>query len=83
MESADIFFRLNRVDDAAAQLRAALAAVPEHPVALFLLARYAIDQGDESAALDLVRRARAQVKIRTGDLAALEEAFRQRFGRRP
>jgi predicted Zn-dependent protease len=83
VESAEIFFRLNRIDDAVTQLRAGLAAVPEHPVALFLLARHAIDSGDESAAIDFVRRARAQVRISTGDLTALEQSFLQRFGRRP
>jgi tetratricopeptide (TPR) repeat protein len=83
VESADVYFRLNQLDLAADQLRDALAAVPDHPVALLLLAHSAIDNANEPEATRLIQRARQQLKIPPGDRSALVRDFQQRFGKTP
>lgn len=78
---AELYLRLNRGDDAARELNAALAAAPENPPALILLARRTIAAGSEIDARDLLRRVRRQTRVPPRDLQELERLFQERFGR--
>jgi Flp pilus assembly protein TadD len=83
IERALIFFRLNRDQEAVAELRGALNVEPEYPFALSALARYAISTGDETGAAEWLARARRQSRVPPADLEDLAQEFQRRFGRAP
>lgn len=83
IEIAQMHFRLDRLEAGVAELRRAHAVEPNHPIAVVLLARYAINTGDERGALDWIQRARAQPKVTAQDLARVIAEFRETFGRSP
>jgi predicted Zn-dependent protease len=83
VDLALIHFQLGQVDSGVGEMRDALKVQPDHPLALTLLARRAIDLGDESGAAALFRRIRQQILIDRGDVEALAQAYRQQFKRSP
>lgn len=83
VEIALIHFRLNRLEEGVSELRAALKVDPDQPIALILLARYAISLGDDSEARGWIRRARAQHKILPQDLTNVINEFKEKFNRSP
>lgn len=83
IEIAQTHFRLDRLEDGVAELRRAHAVEPNHPIAVVLLARYAINTGDEHGAVEWIQRARAQPKVSAQDLARVAAEFQAEFGRAP
>jgi Flp pilus assembly protein TadD len=83
IESAAIYFRLNRLAEGEAELRRALTAQPENPAALSSLAFYAMGIGDEAGAAEWLRHVRRQSRISPKDLDALVREFQKRFGHAP
>ncbi len=83
VKMAETLFRLERIEDGVVALQRALAAEPEHPLALTTLALHAIGFGDEATARDWLARIRAQPRTPSGAAAALAEEFRRKFGRAP
>ena len=83
VDLALIYFQLEQIDNGVAEMRDALRVQPDHPLALTLLTRRAIDVGDVSGADALFRRIRQQSRISTDDIAALTQSYQQRFGRPP
>lgn len=83
IEIAQIHFKQDRLEAGVAELRRACAVEPNHPIATLLLARYAINTGDEGDAAAWIRRARAQPKIRVDDLNQVIEEYRAQFRRSP
>jgi tetratricopeptide (TPR) repeat protein len=83
IEIAQIHFLQNRLEAGVAELRHAHAVEPNHPIATLLLARYAINTGDERAAVEWIQRARAQPKLSAQDLARVTAEYQAEFGRAP
>lgn len=83
LDLAMIYFREERLDEAVAELKGALAAQPGHPLALSALARHAAGSGDEAAARHWIRQLREQSRVPTGDLKIITEDYVRRFGRTP
>lgn len=83
MELARVLFRQDRLEEGVAELRKVVQIDATHPVAVVLLARYAINNGDETAAAEWIDRARRQPKLPVGDLQRVVEEYRARFGRTP
>lgn len=83
VDLALVYFRLERIDDGIAEMRAALAIQPGHPLALQVLARHAINRGDESAARQWIQQLREQPRVSDADLSAITGEYRQHFGRQP
>jgi tetratricopeptide (TPR) repeat protein len=83
IDLALVYFRLERVEEAIAEVRAALAVQPGHPLAMSVLARYAIDTDDEPAARHWIQQLREQPRISPNDLNAIVSAFQQHFRRAP
>ena len=82
-ELARLYFRLQRNAEALIELKNALTAEPDYPPALTALAFYYISSGDEPAARNGMQRVKDQPRILTPDRTDLEQAFQQRFGRKP
>lgn len=78
-----IYFRLDRTDEGLAEMKRALAAQPDHPLAMEVLARQSIATSDEPAARDWLRRLRQQPRVPAADLKTIADEYRQRFGRAP
>lgn len=83
IDLALVYFRLERVEEAIAEMRAALTVQPGHPLAMSVLARYAIDTDDEAAARHWIQQLREQQRLSPNDLNAIVSAFQQRFRRAP
>ena len=83
IDLALIYFRQERLDEAVAELKGALAAQPGHPLALEALARYAIGSGDEPAARHWIRQLRLQPRVPMEDMKTITGEFQQRFSRAP
>jgi tetratricopeptide (TPR) repeat protein len=81
VELAGAYFHLNRIDEGVAELRKSLQIEPENPAALSTLAFFTIRTGDQAGAREWLRHIRQQPRISPEDRAALENAFRERFGR--
>jgi uncharacterized protein HemY len=80
---AQTHFLQYRLEAGIAELRHAQAVEPNHPVVIILLARYAINTGDDRAALEWIRRARGQPKVLAQDLARVTAEYKNEFGRAP
>jgi tetratricopeptide (TPR) repeat protein len=80
IEIAKIYLQQNRTDEAMIELRRALAAEPEQPLALMTLALYTIGTGNEKDASDWVRRCHLQYRVPPEALARIDAQFAQRFG---
>lgn len=83
MGLALVYFRNGRVEEAVAELRGALAVQPGHPLALEVLARYAIDNHDEPAARHWIEQLRQQPRVPAQDMQAIVGEYQNQFGRRP
>jgi len=83
VELAQVYFRLQRVEEGVAEMRSALAVQPGHPLALQVLARDAIVRGDEPAARQWLQELRRQPRVATGDLDIILREYAQRFGHAP
>jgi tetratricopeptide (TPR) repeat protein len=83
VELSGVYFRLERVDEGIAALRAALQVEPAHPVALSTLAFCAIGIGDKATAQQALHDARAQPRVARTDLDQLIRRFGERFGHSP
>jgi tetratricopeptide (TPR) repeat protein len=77
---AGAYFQLNQIEEGVAELRKSLQIEPENPMALSTLAFFAIRTGDQAGAGEWLRHIRQQPRISPVDRAALENAFRERFG---
>lgn len=83
VDLARLYFSSNRITDGRRELERAIAAEPQHPVALTTLAFHAIATGDENEATRWMQEVRNQPRIETAQRRALTQAFRQRFGKLP
>jgi tetratricopeptide (TPR) repeat protein len=83
IDLAMIYFREERLDDAVAELKGALAVQPGHPLAMGALARHAIGSGDEAAARHWIRQLREQSRVPAEDLQTIVAEYGRRFGRAP
>ena len=83
IELAQVYFRLQRIEEGVAEMRGALAVQPGHPLALQVLARDAIVRGDEPAARQWFQELGRQPRVPAADLAVIQREYAQRFGRAP
>lgn len=83
LELATTLFRLERVAEGLPWLERGLAAEPEHPPTLALLALHAIGTGDERAARGWMERVQRQPRVPAEQAAKLRAAFQAQFGRGP
>ncbi len=79
VDLALLFFQQERIEEGLAELRGALVAEPDHPLAMSILARHAIETGDAAQARHWIGRLRRQHRFAREDLTALATAFRQAF----
>lgn len=79
IELSSLLFKQDAVAEGVSELRAALDAEPDHPLALSTLTFVHIGLGDEAAARHWLMRARRQPRLPRADLAALEQRFREQF----
>ncbi len=83
VDLALVYFRLNRIEDGVAEMRAALTVQPGHPLAMQVLARHAINSGDEPAARQWIQQLRQQPRVSEADLGTIIGEYQQHFGRQP
>lgn len=83
VELAQVYFRLQRIDEGVAEMRAALAVQPGNPLALQVLARDAIVRGDEPAARQWIQELRQLARVPAADLNVILGEYQQRFGHGP
>jgi Flp pilus assembly protein TadD len=83
IELAQVYFRLQRIEEGVAEMRNGLAVQPGHPLALQVLTRDAIVRGDEPAARQWLQELRNQPRVAAGDLDIILREYAQRFGRAP
>ncbi|MDQ8185653.1 tetratricopeptide repeat protein [Pelagicoccus sp. SDUM812002] len=83
MELAVVYFKQERLEEGVEELHKVVNTDPNHPVAVILLARYAISNGNASDAASWIERARKQPQIAPRDLAQVIEEYRARFDRLP
>ena len=81
LELATTLFRMERVEEGLKRLEQGLAAEPEHPPTLALLAFHAITSGNEAAARAWMVRVERQPRVARDQAERLRAAFRERFGR--
>lgn len=81
LELATTLFRLERVPEGLTWLERGVAAEPEHPPTLALLALHAIGTGDEAAARGWLQRVGRQPRVAPEQAGRLREAFRSQFGK--
>ena len=81
LELATTLFRMERVAEGLARLEQGLAAEPEHPPTLALLALHAIGTGDERAARGWMERVERQPRVAREQAERLRTMYRERFGR--
>lgn len=81
LELATTLFRLERVPDGLKRLEQALAAEPEHPPTLALLAFHAITSGNEPAARSWMQRVQRQPRVPREQADRLKAAYREQFGK--
>lgn len=82
VEIARVLFKLERVEEGVAELARALVVDPNHPIALGILTRYAIEAGDEAGAKRLLQRIRSQPKM-AQDFQLLAREFQAKFNQMP
>ncbi|EDY82331.1 tetratricopeptide repeat domain protein [Verrucomicrobiia bacterium DG1235] len=83
MELALVYFKQERLEEGVVALHEVVKIDPNHPVAVVLLARYAISNGDAADAANWIKRARKQPKIAARDLAQVVKEYRSQFGQLP
>ena len=83
LELATTLFRLERVPEGVAELEQALAAEPDHPMALALLALHAIGERNEPAARKWLAAVLNQPRVPREEVEQLRAAFRDVFGSTP
>ncbi len=81
IELANIYFSLNRGDEALAALNEALEKQPENPQVIGTLAFYYINAGNEALALQWWDHVRRQPRMPPEMVQALRQAYQQHFGR--
>jgi Tfp pilus assembly protein PilF len=80
MQLAQLYFQQEHVEEGLNEVRAALRAEPDFPLALTTLAFYWISSGHEKEATEVMAKVRAQPRINAADQQRLGDAFVQRFG---
>lgn len=83
VDLALLFFQQERIEEGLAELRGALVAEPDHPLAMSILARHAIETGDTAQARHWIGRLRRQHRFAREDLAGITTDFRQAFQQEP
>lgn len=83
IDLAQVYFRLERIDEGLAEMRGALIVQPGHPLALQVLTRDAIVRGDEAAARRGLQELRTLARANPADFDVIAREFAQRFGRTP
>jgi tetratricopeptide (TPR) repeat protein len=81
LELATTLFRLERVPEGLVALNQAIAAEPNHPMALALLAFHAITQRDEPAARQWLTAVLNQPRVPREQVEQLLAGFREQFGK--
>ena len=81
VELAQVYFRRGEIEAGLAEMKAALGVQPDHPLALVVLARDSVRQGDRTAAESWIRKMRGAARVRPEDLTLVLAEFRDRFGR--
>ena len=81
LELATILFRLERVPEGLVALDQAIAAEPNHPMALALLAFHALTQRDEPAARKWLTAVSNQPRVPREQVEQLLAGYRVQFGR--
>ncbi len=72
---------LNRVPEGMEEMKRALVAEPDQPVALSALAHHAIISGNEPAAQSFLQRAQNQPRVARAEFDQLCAGFQEKFGR--
>lgn len=83
MELAGLRFKQDRLEEGVSALREVVKIDPNHPVAVVLLARYAISNGDEALATEWIRRAKTQPLVPARDLQTVLQEYHAQFGGTP
>lgn len=83
VEIAKLLFGADRVPEGGAELEAALAAEPGHPLAISTLTLHWIMSGNEAKAAKMFEEMKQQPRITDAQRADLAKAFRDRFGHEP
>lgn len=83
VELARAYFKIGEIEAGVAEMKAALLVQPDHPKALVVVARHAIDQGDAAAAREWIRRMRLQAQINPKEMDLVLSEFQEKFGDRP
>jgi tetratricopeptide (TPR) repeat protein len=78
-----IYSSLGRNSESVTALQEALIAEPGYPPALCTLARDYIVSGDEPKAFGVMQKVRDQPRVPPQERLKLEQAFEQKFGRKP
>jgi tetratricopeptide (TPR) repeat protein len=81
IELANTLITLERVPEGIEQLKAALTAQPENPMALSILAFHAITTGDETEARNWLLRVANQPRVSKETAQGLATAYQNQFGR--
>lgn len=83
VDLAQVYFRLQRIEDGLAEMRGALVVQPGHPLALQVLTRDAIVRGDETAAHQGLQELRRQPRVTETDFNLILGEYQKRFGHGP
>lgn len=83
VELALVDFKRDRMEEGIAKLRKVMKLDPNHPIAVVLLARYAINTGDQVEARTLIQRAREHGQVPGSDIDAITAEFRAAFSEAP
>lgn len=83
VELAGLLFSREKIQEGIDLLLEAQRVEPDNPSVLGVLARSAIMLGDEPGARRWMQRVRQQPRVSSSTRGALEELFRERFGRAP
>jgi tetratricopeptide (TPR) repeat protein len=83
IELANAYFKVGETEAGVAEMKEALRVQPDHPAALMVVARHAIDQGDAAAAREWISRIRQQTRLAPDAVELVLNEFQEKFGRSP
>lgn len=83
VDLAGVYFQLGRIEAGIAELEAALVVQPGHALAMQILARHAINTGDEAAARRWLAQLRGHDRVAPDDLALIVKEYTAAFHHAP
>ena len=83
VELASAYFKIGEIEAGVAEMKEALLVQPDHPKALVVVARHAIEQGDAAAAREWISRIRLQARVDPKDVELVLSEFLEKFGNSP